>query len=60
MSNFLRILRVLELQDELLVLIPATGPSPMDLLKMRGRERKRASPRRAEKGAATWAWDDES
>jgi len=41
--SLIRILRVLDLLQGLDQLIPETGPRPMDLLKLKGKERKRAS-----------------
>ena len=45
--SLIRILRVLDLLQGLDQLIPETGPRPMDLLKLKGKERKRASSNRA-------------
>ena len=45
--NLIRILRVLDLLPGLDRLIPETGPRPMDLLKLKGKARKRASSRRS-------------
>lgn len=63
LSSFIRILRALDLMDGLERLIPQAGPRPLDLLKLRGRERKRASPRgkssdRAEE--SEWHWGEDS
>ena len=61
-SNFIRVLRKLELLEALGSLMPETGPRPMDLLKLRGKERKRASsPRNKKKDepAAQWSWASE-
>ena len=61
LSSFIRILRVLGLLARLEQLLPETGPSPMELLRHKGKERKRASSRgRAEQAEASWTWDDES
>jgi transcriptional regulator with XRE-family HTH domain len=43
LSSLIRILRVLELQDRWDLLIPAPTPSPVELVKMQGKRRKRAS-----------------
>lgn len=43
LSTFLRVLRVLGLQDKLEVLIPEPAPSPLAQIKRKGRTRKRAS-----------------
>lgn len=66
--SLIRILRVLDLLKGLEQFIPETGPSPMELLKLKGKERKRASSssRRApakqtgSRAAGTWTWEDEA
>jgi len=61
MSSMIRIFRVLDLLPNLDRMIPAAGPRPMDLLKRKGKVRKRASARgRAEASAEPWTWDDEA
>ena len=45
LAGFLRILRSLDLIDGLERLVPETGPSPMDLLRRQGNQRRRASRR---------------
>ncbi len=61
-SALIRVLRVLELLDSLRQLVPLTGSRPMDLLKLKGKERKRASSkgRRTTKSTGDWAWGDEA
>ncbi|MCB9918562.1 MAG: helix-turn-helix transcriptional regulator [Planctomycetes bacterium] len=64
LSNFLRILRVLGLVDFLSNLLIEPPPSPIELLKLQGNRRQRASrkgrkPRGASK-SKSWTWDDES
>lgn len=46
LSGFLRVCRVLGVLDRLDLLLPETKPGPMDMLKRRGKVRKRASGRR--------------
>ena len=46
LENLIRILRVLELLDELDAFLPEPGLSPLQLAKFRGRERLRAVGRR--------------
>jgi transcriptional regulator with XRE-family HTH domain len=59
--SLIRILRVLELLQGLDRLIPEAGPRPMDLLKLKGKERKRASSSRAaDKPGEVWSWGDDS
>ncbi|MGB0135430.1 helix-turn-helix transcriptional regulator [Dokdonella sp.] len=60
LSNFLRILRALDLLDGIEALLPELPPSPVDQLKLKGRQRQRASSdRRAESQPAPWTWKDE-
>jgi transcriptional regulator with XRE-family HTH domain len=60
-TNLIRIFRVLGLLQGLNQLIPETGPRPMDLLKLKRKERKRASssPGSDQPGSG-WSWGDES
>lgn len=67
--SLIRILRVLGLLKNLYQLIPETGPSPMELLKLKGKERQRASSKRifkstrkgtGNKSSKTWSWGDDS
>lgn len=59
LANFLRILRALELLDTLDVLLPESGPGPLELLRHRGRERKRVRPGRTAEPKQPWTWGDE-
>ena len=62
MSSMIRVLRALDLLGGLDQLVPDTGPRPMDLLKLQGKQRQRASsgrkpgPGRSEE----WTWDDDA
>ena len=59
-STIVRLLRVLGLTEGLERLVPESAPSPMDLLKMKGKERKRASSaKRVAKRSKEWRWGDE-
>lgn len=60
LSTLIRILRVLQLLDRLEELIPVTGPRPMDLLKLKGRERQRVTRKRKPSDPEPWRWGDES
>ena len=61
MSTIIRILRVLDLLQGLDLLIPEPGPRPMDLLKLKGKVRQRASPsRRLNRSKKKWSWGDEA
>ena len=59
-STIIRILRVLKLLDRLDALVSEPGPRPMDLLKLKGKERQRASRRKKQRGPGGWTWGDES
>ena len=58
MSTIIQLLRILELMDGLEHLVPETGPRPMELLKLKGKERKRASSKRATKPSGEWHWGE--
>ena len=61
MSSFIRILRVLDLLQGLNRLIPEPGPKPMDLLKLHGKVRQRASSnRRSNQSSEKWSWGDDT
>lgn len=59
MSSMIRVLRVLDLVEGLDSLTPETGPRPMDLLKLKGKTRQRASStRRSPPPGDDWSWGD--
>ena len=60
LSTLIRILRVLQLLDRLEGLIPASGPRPMDLLKLKGKERQRATRKSKPADTEPWQWGDEA
>jgi transcriptional regulator with XRE-family HTH domain len=62
-ASLLRVLRALELLAALDQVLPARGLRPMDLLRRRGKERRRARTKPAPKtspGRPSWTWDDET
>ncbi|MBN2319124.1 MAG: helix-turn-helix domain-containing protein [Acidobacteria bacterium] len=60
-SVLVRVLRILGLQQELAGIVPKAGPSPIELWRMKGKERKRASSkRRAKTQEKKWHWGDEA
>jgi len=62
LNHFLRISRALGLLDRLDLLLPESAPTPMDLLRFRGRERKRASGMRegaTPPSSPTWRWGED-
>jgi transcriptional regulator with XRE-family HTH domain len=61
MSSMIRLLRVLGLLHGLDLLFPQQAQRPMDLLKRKGKLRKRAStPRTKTDKDKPWRWGDES
>jgi transcriptional regulator with XRE-family HTH domain len=64
LSNFIRLLRVLDLLGGFDELIPAEQESPIELLRLRGKQRKRASSRRSTPegpaGNSDWTWGEGS
>jgi len=58
--NLIRVLRALDLLTTLDVLLPETGPRPMDLLKLQGKVRQRVSRKNTAPPPANWSWGDES
>ncbi len=67
LTSLIRVLRALGLLDGLDRLVPEPVPSPIELLKLHGRSRRRASGERLRKGAPTlaeqtepWRWGDET
>ena len=60
-SSIIRICRALDLIERLDALFPKPVPSPIALLKQRGRERRRVSSRkRPTPSSKEWTWGDES
>jgi transcriptional regulator with XRE-family HTH domain len=58
LSNLIRILRVLDGLPDLDRMIPEAGPSPMELLKRKGKPRQRASGSRHPSQPTTpWTWN---
>jgi len=60
LSGFIRVCRVLGVLERLDTLVPEPVPSPVAQLKLRGRQRQRASPAKAVKPSAKkWQWGNE-
>lgn len=57
MSTIIRICRVLDLISGLDQFIPLVGPRPMDLLKIGGKTRRRASRRKPQRSDGNWTWE---
>lgn len=61
LATVIRILRVLDLLPGLEQLIPAPGPSPMDLLRLKGKVRQRASSgRQPDRANKKWSWEGDA
>lgn len=61
LSSFIRILRALDLLDRLDAVVPYPTPSPVEQLKLQGRQRQRASSvREPESPRKAWTWKDET
>jgi transcriptional regulator with XRE-family HTH domain len=58
LSGFVRVCRVLGLVEGFETLIPEPMPSPVAQLKLRGKERKRASSAKPAQPAGPWQWGD--
>lgn len=58
LSNLIRLLRSLDLLQNLDALIPEPMPSPIQQMKLRGKSRKRASSLNKEEDK-TWSWEDD-
>ena len=60
-ANLIRIFRVLGLIAGLAVLIPEEGPRPLDLLKLKGKQRQRASTRKSgQSNGDPWTWGEDT
>jgi len=61
LTNFIRILRSLNLIHAMDSFLPKNKPGPIDLIKNKGKERKRANPNRKKNTPGKkWSWGDES
>ncbi len=58
-TTLIRLLRVLDLTEQLEQLVPEISTSPMEMLKHKSRRKKRATPKRTTKPAEPWKWGDE-
>jgi transcriptional regulator with XRE-family HTH domain len=60
LSSFVRLLRTLELLDALQALVPEERASPIELLRLKGKQRQRASsPRSSPPKGSDWSWGDD-
>jgi transcriptional regulator with XRE-family HTH domain len=59
-STLIRVMRALDILDSLYAAIPSSGPRPMDLLKLHGKERQRASTKTQGRSVAgKWQWGND-
>jgi transcriptional regulator with XRE-family HTH domain len=54
-----KLLRVLGLVDRFEMLVPKSLPSPIEMLKREGKQRKRASKETVKPKPGSWTWSDE-
>ena len=59
LSTLIRLLRVLDIMDHLEQLVPGISISPMELLKLKGKQRQRASSKQTAKPREPWNWGDQ-
>ena len=61
LTNYIRILRGLDLIHIMDSVLPQNTPGPIELIKNKGKERKRATPqKRTPAPKKNWHWGDES
>jgi len=56
LSNFIRLLRSLGLLENMDALVPMTAISPIQQMKLQGKNRKRASSAKHKKEDDAWSW----
>lgn len=60
LSGFIRVCRALEIIERFDLLLPEPSLSPIDQLKLHGRTRQRAAPKKKKKTSSkSWHWGDE-
>lgn len=60
LDSFIRVLLALNMESNLLAMLPDPVVRPIERVKLQGRERQRARPIQAEtKPASEWAWGDD-
>ena len=58
-DTFIRVLKALKLQENLNHLLPDFSIRPIDRVRFKGRERKRARPIKTKNKKSLWAWGDD-
>lgn len=59
LDTVLRVLGALNLGDRILEMLPDPGVRPVERVRLKGRERRRARPRSDAPKAGSWSWGDE-
>jgi transcriptional regulator with XRE-family HTH domain len=60
LDSLIRVLLALNMQSNLLAMLPDPAVRPIERIKLRGRERQRARPIQAQtRRASDWAWGDD-
>lgn len=59
LDTFIRVLIALGIQEHLETLLPEFNVRPIERIKMKGAERKRAHPANNKEDHSTWAWHEE-
>lgn len=61
LSSYIRLLRALDLVHRIDAFVPEAVPSPMELMKLRGKQRERAASERAiDRSGEEWRWGDDT
>lgn len=60
LNTFIRVLMALDLQQNLVTLLPDPTIRPIERVNTGGSERKRARPIQSDTDNSTWVWGDES
>jgi transcriptional regulator with XRE-family HTH domain len=58
LDTFIRVLKALNLQDNLKNFLPDLSVRPIERVRLGGRERKRARPIKTNRKESTWTWGD--
>lgn len=59
LDTFIRVLKALDLGENLKILLPDSSIRPVDRIRFAGKERKRARPPKRQLKEATWKWEDD-
>lgn len=61
LSSFIRLLRALDLLHRIDAVVPEVAPSPMELMKLRGKQRERATLEKdTDRSGEAWRWGDDT